>query len=331
MAIRAGAGPASGLSRKATPFPTPIALPPPNTTTTSIFCCWARARAASTVSRGTCGSTCVNSATRRSPSELRTPAARRDAFRLGVQTNSTCCPSASASAPTRSIAPRPKRTRGALSVQLLGERAALHHFERIGLDFQQFPIRALEVQRVFDPIRSEILDVALVELPTNAIELLPRNRDRDMVHATDRFARGRHRIFREIDDGEQVAVPQVVKPVGGAGEITVLEQFDQREADHLAVELDGALDVRRDQGQVVNAPGTGRGPLLFRLEVGSLDRVALRLVVDLGSGHRPSRAQILKNSRRILKASARSPMAAPPGNRWYAVRTQSFGSKLKTT
>src|SRR5207244_11115466 len=282
MAIRAGAGPASGSSRKTTPFPTPMALPPPNTTTTSIFCCWARARAASTVSRGTCGSTLANSATRRVPSDARIRCAWLDPFRLGVQTNSTCSPSASASAPTRSIAPRPKRTRGALTVQLLGERTALHYFQRIGLDFQQFPIRALEIQRVFDPIRSEILDVALVELPTNAIELLPRNRYRDMVHATDRFARGRHRIFREIEEGEQVAVPQVVKPVGGAGEITVLEPFDQREAEHLAVELDGAVDVRRDQGEAVNARGTGRGPLLFRLEVGSLDRVALRLVVDLG-------------------------------------------------
>src|SRR5207249_9344599 len=124
-------------------------------------------------------------------------------------------PSMAASVPTPSLAPRPKRTRGALTVQsLLGEWAALHHFQRIGLDLQQFPIRALEVERVLDPIRSEILDVALVELPTNPIELVTRNRDRDVVHPADRLARGRHRIFREIEEGEQVAVTQVVKPVG---------------------------------------------------------------------------------------------------------------------
>src|SRR6202171_1992670 len=162
-------------SPNTTPFPTPMALPPPRATTTSILWCSARARAASTASRGTCGSTSVNSADKRLPSEVRTRAAWLDAFRLGVQKKRTDCPCVSGSDPTRTIAPRPKRTRGAFSVQpLLRERAALHHFERIGLDLQQFPIRALEVQRVLHPIRSEILDAALVELPADAIELITR-------------------------------------------------------------------------------------------------------------------------------------------------------------
>src|SRR5438309_6220070 len=219
-------------SAMTTPFPTPIALPPPMATMTSTCFCSASARAALTVSTGTCGSTSANSATNRFPSDARTRMACVDAFRLGVQTKRTRCPSSADSAPTRSIAPRPKRTRGALSVQpLLGERTTLHHFQRIGLDFQQFPVRALEVQRVLDSIRAEILDLALVELATDAIELLPRDRDRDMVHAADRFACGRHRVLREIEEGEQVAVPQVMKPVGGAGEVTILEQFHKREAE----------------------------------------------------------------------------------------------------
>src|SRR5207244_3178598 len=156
-------------SRKATPFPTPMALPPPMATTTSTFCRSATARAASTVSRGTCGVTSANSATRRLPSEARTRWAELDAFRLGVQTKRTRCPSASASAPTRSTAPRPKRTRGALRVQpLLGEWAALHHCESIGLDLQQFPIGAFEVERVLHPIRAEVLDGTRVDLTTEA-------------------------------------------------------------------------------------------------------------------------------------------------------------------
>src|SRR5438128_6296765 len=172
IAISAGAGPASGRSRKATPFPTPIALPPPMATTTSTFCRSATARAASTVSLGTCGITPAKSATRRLPSDARTRSAWLDAFRLGVQTKRTCCPSASASAPTRSIAPRPKRTRGALSVQpLLGERTALHRFERVGLDLQQFPIRALEVERVLHPIGPEVFDAASIEFSPDATQL----------------------------------------------------------------------------------------------------------------------------------------------------------------
>src|SRR3984893_12580874 len=267
-----------------------MALPPPMATTTSVLCCSARARAASTVSLGTCGSTSVNSAAKRLPSEARTRAAWLDAFSLGVQTKSTLCPRVSASEPTRSIAPRPKRTRGALSVQpLLGERTALHHFQWIGLDLQQLPIRALEVQGVLDPIRTKVLDSTLVELATDAIELIARNRDRHMVHATDRLPGRGHRVFRKIEESEQVAVPQVVEPVGGAGQVAVLEQLDQGEAEHLAVELDRPLDVRGDERQVVNTAGAGRRALLFWLQVSLHQRLALGCVVDLGGGHRPSR------------------------------------------
>src|SRR5712692_5605720 len=282
--------PARGEGERTIPFPTPIALPPPRATTTSIWCRSARVRAASTVSRGTCGSTSVNSAASPLPSEVRIRAACLDAFRLGVQTNSTRWPRVSGSEPTRSIAPRPKRTRGAFSVQpLLGERAALHHFERVGLDLQQFPIRALEIQRILHTVRAEILDATLVELPADALELFARDRNRDVVHTADRFARGRHGILWEIEEGEQVAVPEVVKPMGGAGEVAVLEQFDQREAEHLAVELDRPLDVRRDQREVMDAASTCRGPLLFGFEIRLRDRLALGRVVDLGGGHRSSR------------------------------------------
>src|SRR5207237_1042712 len=171
---------------RAIPFPTPIALPPPSATTTSTCFSAARTLAASTASRGTCGATSSNSATRRLPRELRTRSACVDRFRLGVQTNMTRWPNASASAPTRPIAPRPKRTRGALRVQpLLGERSALHRFERIGLDLQQFPIRALEVERVLNPIWPEVLDAASIEFSSDAIQLVARNRNRNMVHAAD--------------------------------------------------------------------------------------------------------------------------------------------------
>src|SRR3989441_8708989 len=218
-------------SRDTTPFPTPMALPPPKVTTTSTSFSSASFRAESTASRGTCGATSVNSATSRAGRPFhtgrrrasRTSSAWTEALRLGVHTNRMRRPSAAASRPARSIAPRPKRTRGAMNVQLLGERTALHHFEWIGLDLQQFPIRALEIQRVLDPIRTEILDVALVELPTNAVELVTRNRNRYMVHAADRFTRGRHRILREIEEGEQVAVPQVVEEVGRTRQVPVLE------------------------------------------------------------------------------------------------------------
>src|SRR2546426_10101199 len=274
------------LSPSATPFPTPIALPPPIATTTSICFSAASARAASTASRGTCGATSANSATSRLPSDVRTRSAGLDRLRLGVQTKRTRWPNGSVSAPTRPIAPRPKRTRGALSVQpLLGERAALHHFERIGLDLQQFPIRALEVERVLHAIRPEILDAAPVEFAPDAVQLVARNGNRDMVHAADRFPGGRHRVLRKVEEGEQVAVSKVMEEVSRTLQIAILEQLHQWEAEHLAVELDSALDVRADQRQMVKAARAGCRPFRFRFEIRLLQCLALRLVIDLDSGH----------------------------------------------
>src|SRR5438093_4386889 len=281
--------PCAGWRPSAIPFPTPIALPPPIATTTSTCFSAPSALAASTASRGTCGATSVNSAANRLPSDARTRAACVEDFRLGVQTKRTCCPSASASAPTRSTAPRPKRTRGALSVQpLLGERTALHGFERVGLDLQQFPIRALEVERVLYPIRPEILNAASIEFSTDAIQLVARNGNRDMVHAADRFPRGRHRILRKVEEGEQVSVPEVMEEVSRALQVPILKQLHQWEAENLAVKLDSALDIRADQRQVVKAARAGRRALRFWFEICLFQCLALRLVIDLDSGHRPS-------------------------------------------
>src|SRR5947208_1179776 len=263
-----------------------MALPPPIATTTSTCFPSARARAAPTDSRGTCGATSANSATNRLPSDARTRAACVEDFRLGVQTKRTRWPSASASAPTRSTAPRPKRTRGALSVQpLLGERTALHRFERVGLDLQQFPIRALEVERVLYSIRPEILDAAFIEFTPDAVQLFARNGNRDVVHAADGFAGGRHRILRKVEEGEQVPVPEVMEEVSRALQVPILKQLHQWEAENLAVELDSALDVRADQREVVKTASAGRRALRFRFEIRLLQSLAFRLVVDLDSGH----------------------------------------------
>src|SRR5207245_5954010 len=149
----------------------------------------------------------------------------------------------------------------------------------------QLPVRALAVQRVLPPIRTEVLAFSRVELPADAIELVARNRYRDVVHAADRLPGRGHRILREVEKGEQVAVSQVVEEVGRAGQIAILEQLNQRETQHLAVELDGPLDIGADQRQMVNALGAGRSALRFWLQVGGLERLALGAVVNLGGGH----------------------------------------------
>src|SRR5437868_69541 len=133
-------------------------------------------------------------------------------------------PSAAASAPTCPSVPRPKRTRGACTVQaLLGERPALHDLERIRLDFEELAVRSLEVERVLDPVGAEVLGPALVQLVANAVELFARHRDGDVMHPPDRLPGRRHRIFREIEEGEQVPMTEVMEEMRRALQVAVLE------------------------------------------------------------------------------------------------------------
>src|SRR5207237_8861321 len=132
-------------------------------------------------------------------------------------------------------APLPNRTRGASTVQrLLSELAPLHHQQGIALDLEQLAVRTLEVERVLDPVRAEVRDAAAVQLAPDAVELLPGHRDRDVVHPTDRLPRGGHRVVGKVEEGEQVAVAEVVEEMSGAGQVAVLEQLHQREAEDLA-------------------------------------------------------------------------------------------------
>src|SRR5439155_16779212 len=141
---------------------------------------------------------------------------------------------------------------------LLGDWAALHRFEGVGLDLQQFPIRALEIERVLYPIRPEILDAPPVQFATDAIQLITRHRNRDMVHAADRFSGGRHWVLRKVEEGEQVPMSEVMEEVGRTLQVPILEQLHERESENLAVELNGPLDVRADQRQMVQPTRAGR-------------------------------------------------------------------------
>src|SRR5439155_10994463 len=109
-----------------------------------------------------------------------------------------------------------------------------------------------------------------------------------MVHAADGFPGGRHRILRKVEEGEQVPVSEVMEEVSRTLQVPILKQLHQWEAEDLAVELDGALDVGADQRQMVKAARAGGRPFGLRFEVCLLQCLALRLVIDLNSGHRPS-------------------------------------------
>src|SRR5258708_12666897 len=60
-------------------------------------------------------------------------------------------------------------------------------------------------------------------------------------------------VAREVEEPEQVAVPDVEEEVVGAGVVAVLHELHQREAEELLIEPDILLRVPAEQGQATPA------------------------------------------------------------------------------
>jgi hypothetical protein len=69
----------------------------------------------------------------------------------------------------------------------------------------------------------------------------------------------------EVEEGQQVAVPDVEEEVVGPLVVAVLDDLGQRELQNPLVEADRPLHVGTQQGGVVNAAGAARRP--FGLDV----------------------------------------------------------------
>src|SRR5205823_13266453 len=82
---------------------------------------------------------------------------------------------------------------------------------------------------------------------------------------------------REVEEREQVAVADVEEEVARAAVVAVLEDLGQWEAEHLLIEANGPLDVRRQQREVVDAARRRRRSLVRRPQVRIADAPALRL------------------------------------------------------
>src|SRR5258708_15181170 len=74
-------------------------------------------------------------------------------------------------------------------------------------------------------------------------------------------------VAREVEEPEQVAVPDVEAEVVGAGVVAVLHELHQREAEELLIEPDSLLGVPADQGEVMHALNRGRRPVSSRMQV----------------------------------------------------------------
>ena len=88
-----------------------------------------------------------------------------------------------------------------------------------------------------------------------------------MVVAAEHFLVRPQPEAGEIEVGEGVAVADVEEEMCRALVVAVLEHLDQREAEHLLVELDGSFDIAADQSDVVHAAGGADRPIVLGDEI----------------------------------------------------------------
>ena len=87
------------------------------------------------------------------------------------------------------------------------------------------------------------------------VELLGRDRDRDVVQPTEHLAVLPEVEAGEVEIGEIVIVTDIEEEVGGTPVVPVLEELGQRELQQVLLERDRPLDVTAQQGEMVQAPG----------------------------------------------------------------------------
>ena len=100
-----------------------------------------------------------------------------------------------------------------------------------------------------------------------------------MLHPSDRLDPLLEAEPGEVEEGEQVAVADVVEEVGRAAVVAVLHHLDEGEAEHVLVEADGPLGIAADQRHVVDASRRRARTLRPGTEVITAELLALRLGV----------------------------------------------------
>ena len=98
-------------------------------------------------------------------------------------------------------------------------------------------------------------DARGVELGLEVGPALRLDRDGEVVEAAEHLGVGAEVEPGQVEERQRVAVADVEEEVGRAPVVAVLEQLGQRELEQALVEVDRALDVRAEQGDVVHARG----------------------------------------------------------------------------
>src|SRR5258708_3178662 len=115
-------------------------------------------------------------------------------------------------------------------------------------------------------VGAQVPHAGRLQLLPGRLELVRGDRDRQVLHPADGLGERRMIVAREVEEPEQVAVPDVEEEVVGAGVVAVLHELHQREAEELLIEPDSLLGVPADPGEAMHAPNGGRRPLSSRMQ-----------------------------------------------------------------
>src|SRR3954470_16289603 len=155
---------------------------------------------------------------------------------------------------------------------------AVHLPERVGDQLDAGAVGVAEVDR--DAAVHDVLDPGLVQPGDQLLPALGLDADRHVVQPAEDLGVAAHLQAREVEEGQQVAVPDVEEEVRGPGVVAVLDQLGERKAQHVLVEAHGPLHVAADQCRVVQPARRGGGAVRCRLQV----RLADALALGLGTG-----------------------------------------------
>src|SRR5439155_11629832 len=114
--------------------------------------------------------------------------------------------------------------------------AALEPAELLAVQLDAHAVRVAEVDAVeHAAVGPEVVDAGRVEPRLGLLELLGGHGDGHVLQRTDRLLVGLVIVTREVEEAEQVPVAEVEEEVARPGVVTVLDEFDEREAEQLLV------------------------------------------------------------------------------------------------
>src|SRR5437764_2280381 len=150
------------------------------------------------------------------------------------------------------------RARGSMGAGASEDVAAVHFAEGVGEQFQAGAVGVAEVERYAAFLH--VLHARRLEVGAERGPLLRRHRDREVVQAAEDFGVRAEVQAGEVEERQEVAVPDVEEEVAGPLVVAVLDDLGQWELQYPLVEADRPLHVGAQQGGVVNAAGAARRP-----------------------------------------------------------------------